>query len=74
MTVRNKQLLAELKQECTECELCDMPCKFINFKCGDSEDGSMAEVSSVCRKCHDELSMCGCPRKKGGIGKGVWIT
>ena len=62
MVVRNKKLLAELKEECTECEICGMPCEFINFRCREL-DGSMAEVTSVCRKCHDEWSLCPCRKK-----------
>jgi hypothetical protein len=63
MTVRSKKLLAQLKEDCTECEICGFSCEFINYPCRDS-DGIMAEVTSVCRKCHDKWSLCSC-RKKG---------
>lgn len=63
MTVRNRTLLKELKETCEECELCGEPTEFINFPCRDSQDGSLAEVTSVCRKCHDGWSLCNCPRK-----------
>ena len=65
MTVRNKQLLAELKEECTECEICGMPCEFVNYKCRNPDYGSMAEVTSVCKQCHKKWSICNCFTKFG---------
>ena len=67
-----RELLRELKETCTECEICGMPTKFINFPCRDQEDGSLAEITSVCRKCHDQW--CNCPCKRTSKTKlEVWI-
>ncbi len=60
MTLKDKQLLNELKESCTECEICGLPCKFINYDCRDPEDGSMAEVINICKECHNKWSLCHC--------------
>lgn len=58
------------------CEICEIKStKKWNYPCRD-ECGMLAELEIVCNACHDEFSLCNCPRKKTDFGnsrKGLYI-